>query len=159
MPASSSVFLVERDRETSAHIGEVLAALGLQARVIDKLSDIFKAARAEEPAAVMIDLSTAGASDDPHSRMGSDHVLRVLREMYPDLCIVVLSASADPRIGALSREFRAPLLIKPFEPAELRSVLEECGVLRAGESSTFLPKARDSGRAPFDQNDLLTVKP
>jgi DNA-binding response OmpR family regulator len=131
MPATPSVFLLERDRQTSIRIGEVLGELGLQARVIDKLSDIFKAARVEMPGAVMIDLSTAGASDDPHSRMGSDHVLRVLRQMYPQLCIVVLSATADPRIDALSREFQAPLLLKPFESAELRSVLEDCGVLSA----------------------------
>lgn len=129
MPASSSVFLVERDQLTSASIGEVLAGLGLRTRIIDKMSEIFKAARVEVPAAVMIDLSTAGASDDPHSRMGSDHVLRVLREMYPQLCIVVLSARSEPRIAALSREFQAPLLIKPFEPAQLRSILEDCGGL------------------------------
>lgn len=169
MPAIPSVFLLERDRQTSVRIGEVLGELGLQVRVIDKLSDIFKAARVEMPGAVMIDLSTAGASDDPHSRMGSDHVLRVLRQMYPHLCIVILSASADPRIDALSREFEAPLLINPFETQALRSVLEGCGVLGSStgpsndsleERPAFSARARDpSGRAPFDQNDLLTVKP
>jgi FixJ family two-component response regulator len=168
-PVSPSVFLLERDRQTSIRTGEILGALGLQARVIEKLSDIFKAARVEMPGAVMIDLSTAGASDDPHSRMGSDHVLRVLRQMYPQLCIVVLSESADPRIDALSREFEAPMLIKPFETAALRSVLEGCRVLSSSNDSandsseerpTFSARARDpSGRAPFDQNDLLTVKP
>ncbi|MDY6944490.1 MAG: hypothetical protein SXG53_02130 [Pseudomonadota bacterium] len=152
MPATASVFLLERDRQTSIRIGEVLGELGLQARVIDKLSDIFKSARVAMPGAVMIDLSTAGASDDPHSRMGSDHVLRVLRQMYPQLCIVLLSATADPRIDALSREFQAPMLLKPVEAAALRSVLEDCGVLDPpDERPTVLTRARDSaGRALVD---------
>lgn len=154
MPAST-VFLVERDPATSAQIGELLTALNLRSRVIERMSDIFKVARTEAPGVVMIDLVTVGASDDPHSRMGSDHVLRVLRQMYPKLCIVVLSASSDPRIDALAREFQAPVLIKPFESAELRSVLEDCGVLTP-EHRPLPTKSRDPSTAGSRQRAAVS---
>jgi DNA-binding response OmpR family regulator len=132
-PASVTVrvFLVEREPLISGWISDVLAERGVQVRVLPKVVDVMRAARSAEPHAVIVDLASIAEAHEAHLRMGPDHVMSVLRQTYPQLCIVALVSTYNAQMEALSQEFRVPLLIKPFGSAQLLSVLEQCRVIAA----------------------------
>ncbi|MFC4314170.1 hypothetical protein ACFPN2_34170 [Steroidobacter flavus] len=131
-----SIFLVERESSRAIRLSEALAARGLQTRAMARLVDVMKASRTQMPRAVIIDLACAGNATEPHERMGPDHIMRVLRQTYPELCIVALASSADARMEAIAREFRVPLITKSFGSAELLSILEECGAIGPVETAS-----------------------
>ena len=106
----------------------MLAEQGLETSPQARLTDVIKAARAQLPAAVILDLASADAGSDPNTRMGADHILRVLRQTYPDLCVVALAAQTSAELVMLSREFRVPLLTGQFDSDTLLAILESHGV-------------------------------
>ncbi|WP_129780399.1 DNA-binding transcriptional response regulator [Peristeroidobacter soli] len=126
---SRTVFLIEQEPLVSMWIKEALAAHGLETLPQARLVDVIKAARADPPAAVILDLASADVGADPNTRMGADHILRVLRQTYPDLCVVALAGHAGTKQQMLLQEFRVPVLTKPFASADLLRILGDHGVI------------------------------
>lgn len=132
---SRTVFLIEQEPLVSMWITEVLADQGVETLPQARLADVLKAARAHTPAAVIVDLASAGAGVDPNTRMGPDHLISVLRQTYPGLCVVALAGQTSKKIQTMLREFRVPLLTKPFGSAELLRLLRDHGVVAAASRS------------------------
>jgi hypothetical protein len=107
MSSASTVrdFLVEREPLISGWISDVLAKRGVQVRVLPKVLDVMRAARSAEPHAVIVDLASIAEAHEPHLRMGPDHVMSVLRQAYPRLCIVALVSTYNTQMQALSQDF------------------------------------------------------
>jgi len=123
-----SILLFEREPRVAAWIGDLLTAHGVRTQTMRSLADVIKATRKRTPGAIIVDFASAGPLDDPHSRMGPDHTARVLRQIYPDLCIIVLSVPLDIQMEELCRELDVRLITKPLKSADLLSALTNCGL-------------------------------
>ena len=143
---SPTIFLIAQEPRTSRRIAKILSAQGLETLPQARLADVIKAARARLPAAVILDLASADAGSDPNTRMGADHILRVLRQTYPDLCVIALAAQKSAQLEMLSREFRVPLLAGRFESDALLAILESHGVV--GNSGSLAGNYRPAPLEP-----------
>ena len=132
---SRTVFVIEQEPLISMWITEVLADQGVATLRQAGLADVIKAAKAHAPAAVILDLASADTGVDPNARMGPDHLISVLRQTYPGLCVVALAGHTNTETQTMLREFRVPLLTKPFGSAELLKLLRDHGVVVAAGRS------------------------
>ncbi|HEY5756748.1 MAG TPA: hypothetical protein VIU34_13045 [Steroidobacter sp.] len=128
-PSADSIFIIESEHLISSGISDVLDEHGLRSQSFNTLSTLLRAARILKPRAVVIDAASPESVVEPHERMGCDHIVRVLRGAYPSLCIVILAVSLDRQTDALVREFKLPIVLKPFGADKLLAVLSGCGIL------------------------------
>jgi DNA-binding response OmpR family regulator len=128
------ILIIEQQPLISLVIAATLAERGIEARCVNSLAEVFKNVRVGLPKAVLIDLTSPGQMASPAAAMGTDHIVRVLRQAYPQLCLVALSSPDNVRAQALIREFRLPAIQKPFSSAELIATLEDCGVVSPVET-------------------------
>jgi DNA-binding response OmpR family regulator len=133
-PSADSIFIIEHEHLISSGISDALDEYGLRSQSFNTLSTLLRAARVLKPRAVVIDAESPESVVEPHDRMGCDHLVRVLRGAYPSLCIVVLAASLDRQTDALVREFKLPIVLKPFAADKLLAVLSGCGILLESRS-------------------------
>lgn len=116
-PPPVDILIITGDQAGGIRLSEILTRAGITNRAVPGLAGIFKAARSCAPGAVVVDL-TRTASD-----MGTDHIVRTLRQAYPSLPMVALCATRDRQIDALAAEFELPLLTQPVVAAELLAAL------------------------------------
>ena len=126
--SSHTVFVVENEAVTLAHLQEVLCGQGLSMRSFFTLSSAFKATHRAMPGALLINFSCDSVEQDRNMRTGCDHFLRVLRESYPRLCIVAINVIAARGVGETVEEFDIPKLTTPLQARALLSILRAGGV-------------------------------
>jgi CheY-like chemotaxis protein len=116
------ILIIDGERGGERFLTDAVVQTGLSCRFVSGLAEAFKTARVSRPRAVIIN-TTMPASD-----MGPDHLLRMLRQTYPAIPLIVVSASANRQVAAIAAELQVPMLIAPVSPAQLRAALHECGV-------------------------------
>jgi two-component system NtrC family sensor kinase len=114
MPQDGRVFLVEDNAAVGEAIEAMLMSLGFSvARAADADSALARLERGEAADVVLSDIVMDGPS-------GID-LARRLRELRPELPVVLMTGYAEALAGRSSEEF--PILPKPFGPQELSAII------------------------------------
>ncbi|MBL8266271.1 hypothetical protein [Steroidobacter sp.] len=115
MPPVVDILIVTSDAVSD--VSDILSRAGISNRTVPSLAGVFKAARSYPPQAVIVDMTRSAAD------MGTDHIVRTLRQTYPSLTLVALCSAHDRRIDALAAEFKLPVLTQPVVAADLLAAL------------------------------------
>jgi CheY-like chemotaxis protein len=114
LPEEGRVFLVEDNAAVAEAIEAMLMSLGFQvARAPDAASALARLEPGEAADVVLSDIVMDGPT-------GLD-LARRLREVRPDLPVVLMTGYAEALAGRSNDEF--PILAKPFGPAELSAAI------------------------------------
>lgn len=115
LPPAADILIVAGD--AVSEVSDILHRAGISNRTVPSLAGVFKAARSHPPQAVIVDM-TCSTGD-----MGTDHMVRTLRQSYPSLILVVLCNTHDRQIDALAAEFKLPVLTQPVVATDLLAAL------------------------------------
>lgn len=114
---STKLLILDRDPRSAAGITRMLSEQGWDSTIVGSLAGILKSIKSQHPSAVLV----RAALDQPE--FGCDHIVRVLRQAYPDLPVVITSTESNRRVTAIWDEFGVPCLMEPFDAAELFAAL------------------------------------
>ncbi|HEY0940114.1 MAG TPA: hypothetical protein VGE08_08465 [Steroidobacter sp.] len=115
---STKLLILDRDPRSAAGISEMLSEQGCGCTVVSSVAGILKSIKSQQPSAVLV----RAALHQPE--FGCDHIVRVLKQAYPDLPVVITSTESNRRVTAIWDEFGVPCLMEPFEAAELFAALQ-----------------------------------
>lgn len=123
---TTKLLIMDRDPGAAAAFGEMLGEPEWSCTFVGNLAGALKSIKTSPPCAIIV-RTTANQSVNP-SEFGCDHIVRVLRQIHPQLPIVITAADWNRRVEALRDEFHVPCLIEPLDAAELCAALRGCGV-------------------------------
>jgi DNA-binding response OmpR family regulator len=114
---STKLLILDRDPRSAAGISEMLREHGCGCTIVHSLAGILKSIKSQQPSAVLV----RAALQQPE--FGCDHIVRVLKQAYPDLPVVITATESNRRVAAIWDEFGVPCLMEPFEPEQLFAAL------------------------------------
>lgn len=117
---STKLLILDRDPRSAAGISEMLSEQGCGCTIVSSVAGILKSIKSEQPSAVIV----RAALQQPE--FGCDHIVRVLKQAYPDLPVVITATESNRRVTAIWDEFGVPCLMEPFDAAELFAALQGC---------------------------------
>jgi DNA-binding response OmpR family regulator len=115
---STKLLILDRDPRSAAGISDMLSEQGCGCTIVSSVAGILKSIKSEQPSAVIV----RAALHQPE--FGCDHIVRVLKQAYPDLPVVITSTESNRRVTAIWDEFGVPCLMEPFDAAELFATLQ-----------------------------------
>lgn len=115
---SAKLLVLDRDPDSAAGLSNMLAEQGWSCVVVSSVAGVLKSIKSQLPSAIIV----RAALHQPE--FGCDHIVRVLRQAYPSLPIVITSTEQNRRVEAIWEEFGVPCLIEPFDADELVAALQ-----------------------------------
>ena len=114
--ASRSVLVVDDDDDMREVVSQALSQEGYDVKAFGDGSDAIEAARQQSFDVAIVDLKMPGTSGAT--------VIKEIKKRQPELPVVVITGSLDPKEEGLEGIF-SRLLQKPFRIEELRETVEE----------------------------------
>lgn len=111
------LLVMDRDSLGAAGLNDMLMKQGWSCVVVTSVAGVLKSIKSSLPHAVIVRAALH------HPEFGCDHIVRVLRQTYPRLPIVITSTELNRRVEAIRAEFGVPCLVEPFDAAQLFAAL------------------------------------
>src|SRR5438552_1500349 len=148
--AKTRVLIVDDDATMSRYLSSYLLRRNFEVNTASSGEEAIRMFRSYDPAIVLLDVSMAG--------MSGIEVLERLKQIKPDVAVIMLSGQSDPELIFKASKLGADDYIsKPFEPKELEVRIAK--VLDRQRLVTEVTQLREQVRRQSDFTGLFGTSP